>query len=288
MMHQHEGGWGALLLVLAVAVGYEGLSLRTGGGRPWIAWRGASFMTGCALLVLALAPDQNNDFPTHVRQHLLIGMLAPTALVLGAPVTLLLRTLPPTAARRLGRVLRLRAVQLLAHPVSALGLTVGALAVLHLTRLYTRTTTDPVLHDLVHLHFLLSGYLFAWIIAGPDPAPLRPSVPLRLVVLGVAITAHAVLSQLIYAGVVDVGVSAVERRAGATLMYYGGDIAELLLAVALVTSWRPRRRTLRRRTCGGEDSRCRNEQTHSVYDENARASPPGRDAVPGQIPLEML
>jgi len=42
--------------VVAVAVGYEVLSLREAGRRPWSAWRGASFMTGCALLVLALAP----------------------------------------------------------------------------------------------------------------------------------------------------------------------------------------------------------------------------------------
>jgi putative membrane protein len=243
MTHQHDGvGSVPLLLVAAVAVGYEVMSLRPAGRRPWSPWRGASFMTGCALLVLALAPGQNDDFPTHVRQHLLIGMLAPTALVLGAPVTLLLRTVPPTAAHWLGRALRLRAVRLLAHPVSALGLTVGALAVLHLTPLYTRTMTDPVLRDLVQLHFLLSGYLFAWIIAGPDPAPRRPSVLVRLVILGVAIAAHATLSQLIYAGAVDVAVPAAERRTGATLMYYGGDIAELILAFALVTGWRPRRR----------------------------------------------
>jgi putative membrane protein len=66
---------------------------------------------------------------------------------------------------------------------------------------------------------------------------------LRLVVLGLAIAAHAALSQLLYAGVVDVGVPAADRRAGATLMYYGGDAAELLLAFALVTNWRPRHRT---------------------------------------------
>jgi putative membrane protein len=130
-------------------------------------------------------------------------------------------------------VLRLPAVGLLAHPVSALGLTVGALAALYLTPLYTRTTTDPLVHDLVHVHFLLSGYLFAWIIAGPDPAPRRPSVPFRLVVLGVAVAAHAILSQLIYAGVVDVAVPVAERRSGAALMYYGGDVAELVVAIAL-------------------------------------------------------
>ena len=98
---------------------------------------------------------------------------------------------------------------------------------------------NPVLYHLVHAHFLAAGYLFAWVIASPDPAPRRPSVPARLVVLGVAIAGHAVLSQLLYAGAfVQVPVPADQFRGAGELMYYGGDIAELLLALALVTTWR--------------------------------------------------
>jgi putative membrane protein len=87
------------------------------------------------------------------------------------------------------------------------------------------------------IHFVLSGGLFAWVVAGPDPAPHRPSVPMRLVVLGVAIAAHATLSQLLYAGVwVQIPSGVADRQAGATIMYYGGDVAELLLAFAMVQS----------------------------------------------------
>jgi putative membrane protein len=67
-------------------------------------------------------------------------------------------------------------------------------------------------------------------------------VPARLVVLGVAIAGHAVLSQLLYAGAFfQAAVPGAELRGAGELMYYGGDIAELLLALALVTFWRPRR-----------------------------------------------
>ena len=128
----------------------------------------------------------------------------------------------------------------LSHPITGLGLTMGGMAVLYFTPLYGATASSPPLHDAVHLHFLLAGYLFASSIAGPDPAPHRPSVPFRLVVLGVAIAAHAVLAQLIYAGaLVQIPVPPAELRGAADLMYYGGDIAELLLAVALVSTWRP-------------------------------------------------
>ena len=133
------------------------------------------------------------------------------------------------------------AVHLVANAVSASALNLGGLAVLYLTPLYAATTRSPVLQHLVHMHFLAAGYLFAWVIAGPDPAPRRPSVPARLVVLGVAIAAHATLSQLMYAGaLVDIPVPPDERRGGAALMYYGGDIAELMLAFALIATWRGR------------------------------------------------
>lgn len=251
-MHQHGAGgaWEALLpvaVLAAAATAYLLLAVRRRREpRGWSPWRTGAFLTGLALLALALVP-QLSPFPVgtfhgHMYQHLLIGMYAPIALVLGAPVMLLLRSVRPSTGRAIGRVLRSRPAHLIANPVTALALNLGGLAVLYFTPLYDATAANPALHHLVHLHFLAAGYLFAWVIAGPDPAPRRPSVPARLVVLGVAILGHAVLSQLIYAGaLIQVTAPAGELRAGGDLMYFGGDIAELLLALALVTTWRPRR-----------------------------------------------
>jgi putative membrane protein len=157
-------------------------------------------------------------------------------------VTLLLRSLPAGPARRFGRLLRSRPLHLLAHPLSALALNLGGLAVLYFTPLYAAAADNPGFHGAVMIHFLAAGYLFAWVVAGPDPAPRRPSVPARLVLLGAAIAGHAVLSQLIYAGLfVQVPAPPAQLRQAGELMYYGGDIAELLLAFALVSSWRPGR-----------------------------------------------
>jgi len=156
------------------------------GRRPLPRRRTASFLTGCVLLAVALLPPlaafAHRDFRGHMLQHLLIGMYAPVALVMGAPITVLLRALPVKHARRLTGVLRSRALRPPTHPVTALTLTGGGMAVLYFTPLYDATAADPVLHRLVHAHFLLSGCLFAWVIAGPDPAPSRPGVPARLVV----------------------------------------------------------------------------------------------------------
>jgi putative membrane protein len=70
----------------------------------------------------------------------------------------------------------------------------------------------------------------------------------RLLVLGVAIALHSVIAQLMYGGfLIDLQVPIAQVRGAAEIMYYGGDIAELLLAAALVTTWRPARRTTGRR-----------------------------------------
>ncbi len=240
-----------LALVAAVASGYVVLAwLRSREDRGWSGWRTSSFLGGALILVLGLAPQllplPAGGLPVHMVQHLLIGMYAPLGLVLGAPTTLLLRSVPHRYGKRIGKFLRSRPVHLVANPATALLLTLGGLAALYFTPLYSLATANPLLHHAIHLHFLVAGCLFAWVIAGPDPAPRRPSVPMRLVVLGMAIAGHAVLSQLLYAGLfTPVPASPGELRLAGELMYYGGDIAELLLAFALVSTWRPRRKPTR-------------------------------------------
>jgi putative membrane protein len=227
-------------------------------------WETAAFLTGCGLMAVALLPPitpfAHADFRGHMLQHLLLSMYAPPALVLGAPVTALLRVLPARRARRLAGVLRGRPVRLLTHPVTALGLSTGSLAILYFTPLYDAITTRPAAHWLLHAHFLMSGCLFAWAIAGPDLTSARPGVRARLVVLGAAIAVHAAVAQLMYGGfLIDVHAPTTQVRGGAEIMYYGGDIAELLLAAALVATWRPARssaaRTDRHRASIGPCSR---------------------------------
>lgn len=235
-----------LALILVVTLVYVSLAARERARHGWDRARTFAFLSGVGILAAALSPwfDEYADssFQGHMGQHLLIGMVAPLALVLSAPVTLLLRSLPPVRARRVVLALHSRPAKALANPVTALVLTSNGLVALYFTPLYELSTTLPAVHDLVHVHFLASGYLFAWVITGPDPAPHRPSVRVRLVVLGVAIAVHATVAQLLYAGLfVQVNEPVAELRAGGDLMYYGGDIAELLLGLALLLSWTSRR-----------------------------------------------
>jgi putative membrane protein len=243
-VHAHPVFLPALVVGL-IASAYVLLALREKNAqRAWSRWRLAAFLSGSFLLALGFLPQclpyATGDFRKHMLQHLLIGMLAPIGLVMAAPVSLILRSVPSRLGKAIIRLLRSRPLFLLANPITALLLDFGGLAIMYFTPVYVRAMSHPALQHLLHLHFLAAGCLFTWVIAGPDPAPHRPSVPMRLLVLGVAITAHSILAQMMYAGAfVAVPVSVPELQGGATLMYYGGDIAEILLAFALVTTWRP-------------------------------------------------
>ncbi|MYS86261.1 cytochrome c oxidase assembly protein [Embleya scabrispora] len=265
-MHHHGGGGGGGLpsevpiavVLLAVAGGYLLAARRARRRNPAQGrhpWRTVSFLAGIALVAVALLPPlgpaAHTDFRGHMAQHMLIGMYAPIALVLAAPITLALRALPPTHARRVTALLHSRPARVPAHPAVALLLSTGTLGLLYFTPLYNTAMGHPAGHWLMNAHFLASGCLFAYAIAGPDPAPARPGVRARLVYLGIAIAVHASIAQAMYGGfLVDIHAPIDRVRQGAEIMYYGGDIAELLLAVALVATWRPERRTGARRLPG--------------------------------------
>lgn len=243
----------ALLLAVPPAAAWAYLAavsrLRSRGKR-WSPWRTAAFLLGLALIGASLTPATGlvaSGFAEHALEHVLLGMLGPAVLVLGAPVTLLLWSLPHSYARSLAALLRTRPARVVSHPATAGVLNVAGMAVLYLAPLFAASETNALLHLAVHAHLFVAGYVFAWSIAGIDAAARRPGFALRLVVLVVAAAAHAALIKVMYAHALPAGTghSAAELREGLQWMYYGGDAAELLLAVALFAAWyrtRPHRR----------------------------------------------
>jgi putative membrane protein len=232
-----------LIIILMLLVYSVAALQQIRSGRRWSRWRIFSFVSGCILLALGLAPKlmvlAHHDLRVHMVQHLLIGMFAPLGLVLAAPLSLALRTLPTSTARQLMNLLGSRIVHLISHPLSALLLNMGGMYMLYLTPLYAATLTHPFLHHLLHLHFLLAGYLFCWSIAGPDPTPRRPGLSARLAVLFVSMAAHVYLSKLMYAyhWPRNTPHTTEQIQEAAQLMYYGGDLAEVLLAIAFFAAW---------------------------------------------------
>ena len=214
-----------------------------GTNRGWPVWRTISFCAGILCLLVAVAPTllswAHLSFKGHMVQHLLLAMVAPIGLVMGMPVSLLLRSCTQGQAKRISMLLHSSPVHAFTRPLVALLLNVGVMYLLYLSPVFTWMHESLWLHYLVHLHFFLAGYLFTWVIIGLDPAPRRPGLMSRLIVVFVSIAAHANLCKIMYSyGYPRTGAFSMDDiRAGAELMYYGGDLAALVVVIILFGSW---------------------------------------------------
>ena len=131
--------------------------------------------------------------------HMTISMVVPLLLVLGAPITLALRALSPRRDKTWGprevvlQVVHSRVLRVLANPVVAAALFFGSLVVFYYSPLFELALRTHTGHVLMVLHFLLTGYLFAWVLIGIDPGPPKWSPSMRLLILFATISLPRVL-----------------------------------------------------------------------------------------------
>jgi cytochrome c oxidase assembly factor CtaG len=160
--------------------------------------RAGAFCVGLAVVLVALdgPPDVYADtsFTAHMVQHLLLQMVAAPLLVLGAPITVLLRADPPwLPRRRLVGVLRSPAARVLTNPIVTLGAFVVVLVASHLTPLYELALENAAVHAAEHVVYLVVALLLWWTAIGPDPAPRRLTPPGRLLYVFLAMPPMAFL-----------------------------------------------------------------------------------------------
>ncbi len=188
----------AVLLTLAVTYGIAARR-RSPRGRRWPAARTAAFMAGLALLALIYGSglEVYEDQPAvHVVQHLLTMMAAPPLLVLGAPITLLLRTLAPRRRPGIVRLLDDPSFAMLSGPRAPLMLTLDyylTMYVYQLTPLHTWSEQSADLHFIVHQYFLFCGLFFWWPVVAADPVRLRLSASARRVMVWLGLPAFGLL-----------------------------------------------------------------------------------------------
>jgi putative copper resistance protein D len=156
-----------------------------------LANRAACFLGGLAALWLALQSpiDSYADvrLSVHMVQHLLLTMVAAPLLVLGAPVTLLLRAATPAFRRRwVLPLLHSRPVRMLSAPVVCWAQFALVLWVSHFSPLYDAAVRNAGIHVLEHLLYVASAVLFWSPVVGVDPSPKRLSHPARLLYLFLA------------------------------------------------------------------------------------------------------
>src|SRR5262249_28302676 len=129
-------------------------------------------------------------FSVHVVQHVLLGMVGPFFLALGAPVTLALQASHRPTQVNLLRVIRSAPARFLTHPVVAFALFSGTLFLLYFSPLYELSLRNGVVHGWVHVHFVVVGSLFFWVTIGLDPVANRVPYGLRLLIVLATVPFH--------------------------------------------------------------------------------------------------
>ena len=260
-------GWLALISVLAAGYVAAVVVLRRRGD-AWPAGRTIGWLLGLASLLAVtctgLASFATALFSIHMVQHMVLSMLTPILLLLGAPITVALRALPaagPAGAPRrvLLAVLHSRFATVISHPGVTVTVFVVSLFALYFTNLLDVAMATHLGHQLMLIHFLTVGLLFFGPILAVDPWPRRSAPGLRLIELLVAVPFHAFfgvivmqtgypLSDTFSASARTLGVEPLADQAtGGAIAWSFGETPILIVTLIVFAQWvRSDTRTARR------------------------------------------
>ena len=167
-------------IALTTLIYLRGWLLLGRAGVPYVPlWRAASFVLGMLSLWMALASPLDTFssllITAHMGQHMVLMMIAPPLILMGAPLIPLVRGLPVFAAREFaGPFLNWRVAtrvgNALIHPAVALILMGLAMFAWHTPRLYELALTSSAWHEFEHACFFLASLIFWWPVIQPWPS----------------------------------------------------------------------------------------------------------------------
>ncbi len=243
-----------VLTVWAVGLYLFGLWLLRDRGVRWPRGRTLSFLGGMVLFVFAtssgLGTYDTTLLSVHMVQHMVLSMAVPLFLALGAPVTLMLRTLPRRPRRLLLAVLHSRVATVLSFPPLTFLLFVLSPWALYFTSWYDASLRSVFVHEMMHVHLVLVGSLFFWPLVGADPVPGRVQFPFRLLLIVLTLPFHAFLGVTIM-GQDDLIAGAWYRalpmawlpspaddqHLAGGILWASGDVVGLVFLAVLFTQW---------------------------------------------------
>ncbi|KRQ27192.1 MULTISPECIES: cytochrome c oxidase assembly protein [Mycobacteroides] len=251
-------GTAAIVFAVTYLVGLRRLKAR---GDAWPVGRTIAWLSGCAFLLIATSSGVGRYMPAmfsmHMVAHMMLSMLVPVLLVLGGPITLLLRVLPaagkgdpPGLREWVQLLLHSSFSRFLTHPLVATSLFIGGFYGLYLSGLYDAAVDVHAAHLAMNLHFLLSGYLFYWVVIGIDPSPRRLPPVAKLGIVLVSLPLHAffgvilmgtksILGEKFYSNLalpwrIDL---ASDQHMGGAITWATGELPLLVVMIALVIQW---------------------------------------------------
>ncbi|GLY93347.1 cytochrome c oxidase assembly protein [Actinoplanes sp. NBRC 103695] len=244
----------ALFLVIGAALYLYGVWRLRQRGDAWPAGRTVAFLLGglgsiAAVTVTGVEAYDTTLLSVHMVQHMVLSMVGPIFLALGAPVTLLMRTAGARPRKTLVSVLHSRPIGVITFPLVAFGLFVANPFVLYFTGLYRATLEHAWLHELVHMHFILTGCLFFWPLLGLDPLPNRWPYPARALLMVLSVPFHTVLGLTIMQSTTLLGGDWYPNLALAWsdpkndqvvaggILWAGGEVVSVTMLGILVLQW---------------------------------------------------
>ncbi len=229
-------------------------------GDSWSWFRAVNWVIGLVLLsyVTSGPPAVYGRvmFSAHMVDHMALTMVVPIFLVLGAPITLALRALTPRRDSSRGPrewlliFIHSKFSQLVTHPLFAAANFAGSIVLFYYSDAFGYAMRDHVGHELMNLHFALTGYIFVLTMLGTDPLPRRAPYPMRLLLLLATMGFHAFFGVAIMGGTgllaADYfgnlgrawGPSALlDQQMGGAVAWGIGEVPTLLVAIGVAVMW---------------------------------------------------
>jgi len=249
------------LLIIAVALYIKGVVILRKRGDTWPVGRTIAFALGISMVDFAtsggLGVYSHFAFSNHMMAHMFLGMIAPIGIVLGAPITLALRTLPQARNKDERGVrgsfialLHSKPALVMTNPVVALAIFDGSLFTLYFTPLFGNLMQGHSGHFFMSTHFLLTGILFFQTIIGIDPAPRKVPHLVKIIIIFAAMSIHAFFSIAIMSAntLIDNGFFVLlerpwatdllaDQKLGGAIGWAMGEIPILLALIATFLQW---------------------------------------------------
>ncbi|MEU1196241.1 cytochrome c oxidase assembly protein [Streptomyces sp. NPDC005813] len=258
-------------------------------GDKWPVGRTAAFVAGVLTVMLVMCTGLNDYgmvmFSVHMVQHMVISMLSPILILLGAPITLALRALPVASTRGskgprelLLMFLHSRYMRIVTHPAFTIPLFIASLYALYFSPLFDFLMGSKAGHIAMMCHFLAVGLVFFWPIMGVDPGPHRPGHLMRMLELFAGMPFHAFFGiALMMASepmvstykhpAASLGIDALsDQSAAGGIAWAFSEIPSVLVLLALLFQWyRSEQRQARRKDRAADRDGDKELEAYNAY-----------------------
>ena len=251
-------GWPLVLTVWSIGLYLLGVRTLRRRGDRWPVGRTVAHLGAMTTFYVSTASGyaayDTTVLSVHMGQHMILSMVVPLALALGAPITLALRTLPGTPRGWLLAVLHSRVAKVLSFPPLTFALYVLSPWALYFTGWYDASLDSVFVHEMMHIHLVTVGALFFWPLMGIDPLPGRVDYPFRVMLVVLTLPFHAFLGVTIMGQDALIGGEhyrelargpmgswhpnlADDQNLAGGILWGAGDLVGLVFFAVLFTQW---------------------------------------------------